>query len=307
MLALALILSLVPVLALPASWQSGVTKPAVQFGEWRNDPVDLRTQFFGRRSWSHILVSARVQADWPQMAIGFPMLPESHRGQLRQCANGAFDDWMRRIRDAMLTAGRSGQYLRIGWEANRVGRSTFPWAAQGDGASWRGCFRRWVGILNPGVQNFKIVWNMANQGSFPHPIEQMYPGDDVVDIVASQFYDRCPPILNQFQFDARASLHDRWGNPAGPLSWLEWAKARGKKWALPEWGVSGSQTVCDRAGFDNPMFMRMLYGFLDSNKNDLEFETYFNASDSASGTHQIFPANFNPNAAAAYLELWGEP
>ena len=241
------------------------------------------------------------------MVIGFPMLPTSHAGQLEACADGAFDTHMQVIRDTMLAHGWKGSYLRLGWEANRVDRSLFPWAAKGGGASYTACFRRWVSILNPRrVKNFFIVWNMANRGTFPYPIQRLWPGSDVVDIVGSQFYDRCPPITTDAEWEERINARDDWGNPAGPKAWLEWARTKGKKWALPEWGVGGLQTLCRRPGFDNPFFIRKMFEFLRANAADVAFESYFNShdGDGRNGRHEIYPLHWNPQAATAYQELW---
>ena len=160
-------------------------------------------------------------------------------------------------------------------------------------------------ILNPnGSKNFQIVWNMANAGTFPGKIEKLWPGDSYVDVVASNFYDRCPPMRTDAEFNARLSPRDAWGNPAGPKAWLDWARARGKKWALPEWGIGGSTSICSQPGVDNPFFMTKLHEFLRQNAGQVAFETYFNGSDSNTGTHVIYPMNANPRAALAYQQLW---
>lgn len=288
-------------------WASGVTRPGPAFAAWRGRPIDVRSVYFGVSNWSHMRASANSRPD-NRMVVGMGMLPYSHAGQLQQCAAGAFDAEIRGIRDKMLANGWQGSYVRLGWEANRVPGSrgkAFAWAALGNGTSWRACFRRWVGILNQGSRkNFQVVWNMANQGTFPHPIDRMWPGGDVVDVVASQFYDRCPPITSDAQFQARLNGRDRWGNPAGPKAWLEYAKAKGKKWALPEWGIGGSRTVCKAHGFDNPFFIQKMHEFLRANAAHVAFESYFNGADSTTGTHELYPPLANPRAAAAYQQLW---
>jgi hypothetical protein len=294
-----------PGIASGLPWSSGVTRSSGGFGAWRGRPIDVEAVFFGKRTWKHIRATGKSRPGRVRMSIGFPMLPVSHRGQLQQCANGAFDPWIRDIRDTMLANGWGGSYLRLGWEANRVDHSLFPWAAKGNGRSYVGCFRRWVGILNPGRRkNFTIVWNMANEGTFPHSIERLWPGSDVVDVVGSNFYDRCPTITSDAQFRQRVSERDKWGNPAGPKAWIEWARARGKKWALPEWGIGGSRTVCNRPGKDNPFFITKMHEFLRANARHIAFETYFNGRDSHTGTHALYPSRANPKAARAYRGLW---
>lgn len=296
-------------------WASGVTRPDDTFARWRGRPLDIRTVYFGKMSWDHMRASANGGAPTNYAAvIGMGMLPESHRAQLAQCGVGAFDAQITAVRDNMLVKGWRGSIIRLGWEANRVDHSTFPWAAIGDGSSWVACFRRWVDIFNPvtdqtttpptRTRNFYIAWNMANQGTFPYPIDNLWPGGDYVDIVGSQFYDRCPPITTDAEWTRRMQLRDRWGNPASPRRWLEWAKARGKPYSIPEWGVGGSTTVCLRPGIDNPVFMRLMNRFFRSSSQDIVFESYFNGSDSSTGTHEIYPPVNNPKAGAVYRQQW---
>lgn len=296
-------------------WASGVNRPPEQFAAWRGRNLDLKTVFFGKRTWDHMRVSAGAKPMPYQMVVAIGMLPDSHRGQLAQCATGAFDREIAAIRDGMLRNGYRGSLLRLGWEANRV--NGFAWAVQGDGRTWVGCWRRWAAIFNPMVDadadpatpptrraDFKLVWNMANAGTFPYPIEKMYPGNDVVDVVASQWYDRCPPITTDAEWSKRVWLKDKWGNPAGPRSWMAFAQSKGKKWALPEWGIGGDPKVCAKPGIDNPYFITRMHGLLMANAASVAFESYFNSPGGSVGTHEIYPSANNPKAAAVYKQKW---
>ena len=310
-------------------WPSGVNGKSNEnysFSTWRGGrKLDVRTIFFGITSWSHMASSAgslstAVNGGSGRLVVALGMLPTSHVGQLSQCASGLFDPQIRAVASGMLTNGAQAAadngrpvVLRLGWEANNT-EGGYPWRATGDGTSWRDCFRRWVDILNPVTnattsppmrqKNFLIVWNMANAGTFPHKIEKLWPGNDVVDVVGTQFYDRCPPMTTDAEFKARMSPKDRWGNPAGPQAWLDWAKARGKRWALPDWGIGGSKTACARPGIDNPFFVQKMHEFLRANASQVAFESYFNGADSHTGTHALYPTVHNPKAAAAYQRLW---
>ena len=258
-----------------------------------------------------MLASVRSQPDAPWMALGFPMLPETHRGQLSQCAAGAFDPQMRQIVDRMVLSGWANRtYVRLGWEMTRTDRSPFPWVVQGDGSTWKDCWRRWVDIFNP-VQDevrerrFHMVFNVANVGTFQYPIDQLYPGRDTVDVIASQYYDRCPPITTEAEWNRRVDTRDRWGNPAGPGGWLAYATSKGKPWALPEWGVGGPRNICGAPGIDNPFFVRKVFQFLADNAENVAFELYFNErGGNGAGSHQLLPSIHNPLSAAEYQRLW---
>ena len=332
-------------------WTSGVytsSSTTRSLEVWRGRPLDVETTFFGNTSWSHMISSAGgLRSKLPtvpgRLIVALGLLPHDQAGKLAECAAGQFDGFIQSIRTSMLnngalaaaTAGRPVM-LRLGWEANSV-EDGFPWRATGDGTSWAACFRRWVDILNPVTdasstpparqKSFTIVWNMANRGSLSFPIDNMWPGDDYVDIVGSQFYDRCPPLPpsnNDAEWARRLTARDAYGNPAGPLAWLSYAKSKGKPYAIPEWGVAGPTFVCNTPGIDNPYFIRKMYQFFWWNADDIAFESYFNghgANDDSRGSHKLFApdpsfpspsaANYQsyvgryaPQSSLTYRQLW---
>ena len=335
-------------------WASGSINSGAPFEAWRGGrKQDVYTVFFSRRDWRTLVLSG-LALSWAknmggQVVAAIGMLPNTNRGQLAQCAAGSFNAQIAALTGNMLRSGAQeladqGRQVivRLGWEAN-LASGSWPWRVIGDGSSWRGCFRRWVDIFNPLVDadrdpatppvrqhRFTIVWNMANRGTFPFPIENMWPGDEYVDIVGSQFYDRCPTVVenDEAAWQRRISGRDRWGNPAGPQGWLDFARAKGKPYAIPEWGVGGPNTInCKDTGHDNPYFVRKTFEFLTANAADVEFEVYFNghgSSNPAIGSHKIFapePSNpapgsagylayvgrYNPRSSAVYRSLWGAP
>jgi len=339
-------------------WASGafISEPTAEFAAWRgNRKPDVETMFFGMNTWDHIRKSASaIKAKRASVAnrliVALAMVPRSHEGQLEACAAGTFDAQINAVASAMLANGGQAAVaegkpiiVRLGWEANNT-NGDYPWRATGDGTSWRDCFKRWVDVLNPVTnaaatpptrqKNFVIVWNMANRGTFEHPIENLWPGNDYVDIVGSQYYDRCPPLPGP-NADPNLDGDREWwfkrltaktgnGNPAGPKAWLEFAKAKGKPYAIPEWGIGGPRDIpnCAVPGTDNAFFMQQMYRFLWWNAADIAFESYFNGhgyGDGSHGSHKLFSPGglpvgadylthahrFNPSSAAKYRELWG--
>ena len=146
---------------------------------------------------------------------------------------------------------------------------------------------------------------MANRGTITYPIDNLWPGDEYVDIVGSQYYDRCPPVPagDRYAFEARLDARSFSNNPAGPRAWLEYARSKGKPWAVPEWGIGGPREGCAEPGIDNPYFIRKMYEFFWNNAADIAFEAYFNdigGGDPDFGTHELFaptPANPAPTSA----------
>ena len=333
-------------------WPSGINGTSSKnyaFAAWRHDrKLDVRTIFLGITSWEHMIssggaLSYSINGGTGRLVVALGMLPKNFAGQLAQCASGQFDQHMRAITSSMLNNGARAAatagkpvVIRLGWEANNI-NGGYPWRAVGTGTSWRDCFRRWVDILNPVTnpsttpptrqKNFLIVWNMANRGDFTYPIDNLWPGGGYVDIVGSQYYDRCPPLPDgdKYAFEARLDARNFSNNPAGPRAWLEYAKSKGKPYAMPEWGIGGPRNTCAEPGNDNPYFITKMYEFFWKNAGDIAFEAYFNGTgggNPANGTHEIFAPGsttltpgstayldyvqrYNPNAAAKYRELWG--
>lgn len=277
----------------------------------RGRPLDVRTGYLPMTNWSAMIGSTRAIRRFggggakPVLALG--MMPQSNARQHSQCAAGAFDGYIRQIGMGLINAGEPDTILRLGWEANRM--NGFAWAVTGDGSSWVACWRRWASVLRslPG-QRFTMVWNMGQKGTFPHHIDRMYPGSDVVDVIGSQFYDRCNSIRSQGDWNDKLHRRQPNGSPWGLATWLEYAKSKGKRFAIPEWGIAGPKYICSDAGFDNPFFMQKFHEFLRTNASSIAFEGYFNGHSGMGGpgrgTHRIAPPTWNPKAAAMYKSLW---
>ncbi|MEK0084574.1 hypothetical protein [Benzoatithermus flavus] len=291
-------------------WASGGTGSPDAFEAYRGRRLDVRTGYLTiRYGWTEMTqlawVSGYVAAGaQPVLAVG--LLPESARGQLAQCANGAFDAHIREIGQDIVMEGAGNAILRLGWEANRMG--DFPWAIRvaGDAGPFKGCFRRWVQVLRtvPG-QSFSFDWNMGAQGNLPYHVDQIYPGNDYVDIIGVQYYDRCPPALTQADWDKRYnSYNTTTGSPYGLGKWLAYARSKGKRLSVPEWGIGGPSTACARPGVDNPLFVENMFRFFRANAASIAYEAYFNGT-SPTGSYQLYPADANPLSSARYKALWG--
>lgn len=278
----------------------------------RGRPLDFRTTFLRQDTWQGLLAGTSnvrsIVTTGAAAVVAFGMMPQTHRGQHVPCAQGQFDSYIRTFGTSLVNAGASRAVLRLGWEANRL--NGFAWAVTGDGSDYKRCFRRWVSVLRslPG-QRFVVDWNMQEKSVFP--IDQMYPGNDVVDVIGINVYDRCVPVRSETHWTSWLNAkHGDGRNPRGPATWLQFAKARGKKMSIPEWGIGGPSEVkaCTQPGFDNPFFVRKWHAFIKANATSLAYEGYFNghgyANDSL-GSHKLAPTTYNPLSASVYRELWG--
>lgn len=292
-------------------WASGTSNASPVFERWRGTPVDVRTVFMSINNWRNMVRSGTWAANRGIMGartvLAQGMLPETHRGRHRECAAGLYDAYMRQLGANLVASGLADAVIRLGWEANRMG--SFPWAATGNGASYKACFRRWVAVLRatPG-QRFLIDWNMGARGTLPYHLDRIYPGSDVIDIIGVQQYDTCPPVRTEAEWQRKMHTYNKkTGSPYGLATWLAYAKSKGKPLSIPEWGIGGRRSLCRQPGFDNPFYIKAIHDFLRANAESIAYESYFNGDaghNPRRGTHQLFPTAYNPRAAAAYRSLW---
>jgi hypothetical protein len=294
------------------TWASGASSGGSALEALRGRALDVGTTYTNRKgSWADMVTSAsnvKVVAKSGVPVIGIGLFPDAYRGQHAQCAAGAFDTYMRQVGVKLVQGGGAQAAIRLGWEFNFVNK--FSWAVTGtDEASatkWKNCFRRWVQNLRatPG-QAFTIVWNAATNGSHPN-VDMLYPGTEYVDVVATQYYDRCPPATDETLWQARYNKRAKSGAPAGLGTWLAYAKSKAKRLAIPEWGIGGPINACKKPGIDNPFFIRKMNEFLKANAASIAFEAYFNGNGTPGvpGSHKLSPATYNPKSSALYQQLW---
>lgn len=291
-------------------WASGANGGLSELESYRGRKLDFRTMFLSQRNFPDMVRDAgyaeKLRREGSKVVVALGLMPKSHRGQHAPCGAGKFDTYIRGVGRALVNAGAPDAVLRLGWEANRVGG--FAWAVTGDGSSYKACFRRWVSVLRstPG-QRFTIDWNMAQRGTFSLPVDRMYPGSDVVDIIGVQNYDRCAPVRTESDWDEKINAHTRNGSPGGIGTWLKYAKSKGKRLSMPEWGIGGPRYICRKPGVDNPFFIQKMHEWFRENASSIAYEAYFNGhggSSARGGTHKLAPAGHNPKAAAAYRRLW---
>lgn len=299
-----------------ASGANGGNGGMVELQAMRGRLLDLRTYFTGYATWSGMIASAsgvkNHLTDGARVAVAIGMLPETHRGQHMACWQGRFANEIRAVGTALIKAGAPNAIIRLGWEANRV--NGYPWAVTNDASAWKGCFRKWIKILRtlPG-QAFVFDWTMQDKSTYP--IDQLYPGDAWVDIIGVNVYDRCPPARTEAEWATWYNAKAKDGrNPRGLGTWLDFARQRGKKLSVPEWGIGGPSPVrnCTEPGIDNPFWMRKMFDFFRANAAHIAYEAYFNGhgdgrTTAVDGSHKLAPTYHNPLSAAVYKELWGLP
>jgi hypothetical protein len=122
---------------------------------------------------------------------------------------------------------------------------------------------------------------------------QAYPGDQYVNIIGVDSYDDWPPA------NTRGGWQMQLNGPYGLNFWLNFAKAHGKFFSVPEWGIASGGMWPGHEGGDDPAYIKDMYDFFAANKKWIAYESYF-----SDGGTSIYDPDQNPQASAEYQQLW---
>ena len=236
------------------------------------------------------------------------------RAQLQQTIDGAYDDDYRATAQVLVDAGFGDAIIRVGHEFS--GR-WYPWSAVNNGDAYAAAFRHVVTIFRAVSPQFTFDFNGSNQG-FGQWAQAAYPGNDYVDIIGVDIYDRALP-KNYYDAGKKG-----WGNSQQAwdkefLPRLEtmrkFAVEKGKLISIPEWGIEGvtdkeSNGIEGRmtVGGDDPTFIHNMAKWMNSlpksGPGSLAYHSYFWANMTTEGPHTLDKL---PASAAAFLQEFGDP
>lgn len=266
---------------------------------WTGRPTDIATVFTVRNNWEHIAYS-----DWPfadyrpevyagQLSVAQPLFPQS--GDERTCSRGHYDQHWAAFGQTLTRNGRPDAIVRLGWEYN----GNWFWWYPRDTATWKTCFQHAATAIRSTAPGVRIEFNVsAHRDRMPNgdDVWAAYPGDEFVDIVSSDTYDSYPPSLTPELFEQQCIV------PSGTCTVAAFARAHGKQFAVPEWGL----VRADRhGGGDNPLYIEKMHDLFERNRDILAYEAYFNAAEATNVRSSLINPPLHPNAAQRYLELFG--
>ena len=282
-------------------WTSGVYLPnatpasVAAFGTWRGAPVDVATVWPNRATWNDITNPAWLYQRWKgapvTVAFGVAMLPENVPGvSLQACANGTYNSYWTQFGTNISAYGLGKSIIRLGWEFNG---NWYFWQASNP-TVWAACWRQIVTSARTTAPGLQWDWNV-NRGVTSGLADPTlaYPGNAYVTTVGVDSYDMWPPA------NTSANWQKQLNGTQGLMYWLNFAKAHGKRFSVPEWGNVQPGTVAagTNAGGDNPAYVNYMRGFFQANAADLAWESIFQSSTTGgvygTGTQM-------PKAAAAY-------
>ena len=212
--------------------------------------MDVATVWPSRATWNDVVNPAWLYQQWKgapeKVAFGEAMLPENVPGvSLAACAAGSYNSYWRQFGTNISAYGLGNSIIRLGWEFNG---NWYIWRASNP-ASWATCWQQIVTSARTTAPGLQWDWNV-NRGVSAGLADPTlaYPGDAYVDTVGVDSYDMWPPATTS------ANWNQQLNGTQGLMYWLNFAKAHGKQFAVPEWGnvMPGTIATGDQRGRRRP-------------------------------------------------------
>ncbi len=226
-----------------------------------------------------------------RIVISVSIIPEAPKGQpgptLLEGATGAYNDHFTKLAKILVDQNLGNSIIRLGWEWDG---GWYPWHVMTaeDAKNYAGCWRQIVTTMKavPGAENLQFCWNGAGETK-KFPLEAAYPGDDVVDYVGLDIYDKTW-IKGGYPFPPNASDSDKleiqkrvwdviYNGKFGIKAWDDLAKAHHKGFMVPEWGIALQKD--GHGGGDDPFFIQQMYNFIQDPGNNVYEAAYWDAKD----------------------------
>ena len=107
--------------------------------------------------------------------------------------------------------------VRLGWEAN-IGSDNHPWGVDtaGQVPDYKRCWRRAATALKSGGPGLQVEWTSAKKTqNTAFTALDLYPGDDVVDVIGVHYYDSGPERNTQALWDEYYNITIKDPRPKG--------------------------------------------------------------------------------------------
>jgi hypothetical protein len=205
----------------------------------------------------------------------------------RDIASGRYDAYVARVADGFTALQRPAFFSFEGEPESKVG-------TRGSEADYVDAFRRIVTIFRErGADNVSFVWvttafAFRSESGQTESVKRLYPGDDVVDWIASDPY-------NFFIDSDWSSLSDEMD------AWYRWARAEhpDKPLALAEWASKEDSAAPGRKG----EWLREALDLLQSRYRQVKAVVYFDEEKYERGTVNDWRIDTSQTALAAFAEL----
>ncbi|MFZ0161042.1 MAG: glycosyl hydrolase [Kineosporiaceae bacterium] len=134
---------------------------------------------------------------------------------------------------------------------------------------YKAAFHRFAAILKRAMPGVYITWSPNDGNHQELPVSQMYPGDDVVDVIAPDSYDWTgSPDVDVAGVEDYLNRSGPNGEPAGLETWRRFAAQHGKPLGLPEWGLCAKEGC----GGDHPAYLEAMNAWMREHANTATWE-----------------------------------
>jgi len=212
---------------------------------------------------------------------------EDIRDGLLDTADGVNDAAYRSVARNLITGGYPDAVIRLGHEFNGT---WYPWSAVGNADAYIAAFRHVHDVFRGESPAFRFEWNGAANPTYTGLAADAYPGDDYVDIVGLDVYNRASGTSSLAE-TVWASRYQSVLDAARDL-----AVAHGKPIGISEW----ANTAVDAPAFIDAMASWMA-SLPRTGPGSLAYQVLFNPPDPS------YDLDRQPRSKARYLALFGAP
>lgn len=255
----------------------------------KQSPASMRSAMFGQlRSATAVLPGLADQLDLVAtvpLAFGKVGSEAENRRKLVETASGKWDRDFEAVAKSLVIGGYPDAVIRLGHEMTGY---WYPWSSRGNSSQYVAAYRRVHKVFSRVSADFRFEWNTARP-KFNAYGPAAYPGNDVVDIIGMDVYNR--PMfrtepLSDTEWDRQFERY--------LVAHRDFAVSHGKPVAYSEW-ANGS--------IDDPKFIRLMHDWMvslpASGPGRLLYQSYFTAGN------DTFNLDLYPETAATFYALFG--
>jgi hypothetical protein len=245
-----------------SGWRSGASGPGAltgTLGALRGEPVQIVGIYADTTGQVQGTLPALAGlAGWDQdIDIALGGLTDDTSESWAQAARGAYATrWTRAARALRAARGdKPGEvYVRFAHEPNST---RFPWQVNSrSAADFRTAWRLFHDILAREYPRARLVFCADSAASTDIGVEQMWPGDDVVDVVALDVHTGSEP-LDPLGWQQHLNAVAADGTPRGLAAWLAFSGRHRKPMAISRWGLDPGPGATD-----DGTRVRLMHSFL---------------------------------------------
>jgi hypothetical protein len=268
------------------------------FALWLGRNPEWVVDFLAQENWQSFDESASwLIGCWRgasyRLSLAVPMLTEDRHNTLERGVAGDYDVHFARVAQALVSTGRPDAVIRLGWEFNG---DWSTWCPIRKADTFIRYWRRIVGVMRsvPGSK-LRFDWNPTLGPAAVAP-DEVYPGDDVVDIIGLDVYNQSWTVPRP---DSRKRWEELRRKPFG-LDWHQtFAAAKGKPRSFPEWGTG--RRPDGSGGGDDPLFVDQMAQWVTA--TDVVYQAYWDYP--APDYFALISTGQFPRAATAFREHFG--